>query len=57
MEKEILRQLAERIIENLECMSLPKVAHAERESMISEVHGTLISSLLDAGFVQIVKPK
>jgi hypothetical protein len=50
------RLIAERIIENLEEMELPKVAHAAREEMIGEVHGTIEGMLSEFGYVQIVRP-
>lgn len=45
--KTISRLIAERVIENLEEMSLPKTAHLERLSMISEVEAIVQTMLLE----------
>jgi hypothetical protein len=56
MDKPPLRQIAERIVQNLEEMALPKRPHGEREDMIGEVEGVLRTMLAEFGFVQLVKP-
>ncbi|HYB96204.1 MAG TPA: hypothetical protein VEC39_14630 [Vicinamibacterales bacterium] len=56
MEKNHLRQIAERVISNLEEMSLPKTDHADREAMVNEVQGVIQTHLLEFGYVRLVKP-
>ena len=56
MEQNQMRQIAERVIQNIEQMSLPKASHGEREDMIGEVEGTIQTMLIEMGYVRLVKP-
>lgn len=57
MDKPPLRQIAESIIQNLEEMALPKRPHAEREDMITEVEGVMVTMLTEFGFMRLTKPE